>query len=141
MTHRDPFAVMRLLKGAFAAAGRDIIQMSTVDRPTRNARFHRAIATDGYAICGLDIVLDVHGQLRIIEVNGSNQGLSSMGDPEGDRRGAEHQVEAALPRIHAEHHGAVLIAFAEGTHIVAEIMARRRRTSWRWTPLNGLPAI
>ena len=124
MTHPDHLAVMRLLEAAFASAGREIIPMSLVGRPASPARFHRSITADGHAICGLDVTLDIHGHWRIIEVNGSNQGLSSLGDPEGDRGRADHQVEAARHRILATERGAVLVAYAKDTLIVSEIMSR-----------------
>lgn len=124
MNFRDPFASMRLLEQALEMGGRQILRMSKVDRPTQPARFRRQVDVDGHAFCAIDAMLDVNGQPRIIEVNGSNAGLTSLGDPGGDRRRAEHQVEAALPRILNETRGAILVCFAANTLIIGEIMAR-----------------
>jgi hypothetical protein len=124
MNSRDHLAPMRLAEQALELGGRQILRMSTVDRPSKPARFRRKIDVDGYAFCAIDAMLDVNGQPRIIEVNGSNAGLTSLGDPEGDRRRAEHQVEAALSRILNETRGAILVCFADNTLIVGEIMAR-----------------
>ncbi len=124
MNFRDPLAIMRLAEQALELGGRQIIRKSTVGRPSQPARFSRRKDVDGHAFCALDIMKDVHGQLRIIEANGSNAASSSLGDPEGDRRRAEHQIEAALPRILTETRGAILVCFAANTHAVGEIMAR-----------------
>ncbi|MBP2560093.1 hypothetical protein J2857_002862 [Neorhizobium galegae] len=115
---------MRLTELALQSGGRQIIPMSTVSRPAISACFSRKIDTDGYAFCGIDAMVDIDGRPRIIEVNGSNAGLTSLGDPQGDRRRAEHQVQAALGRIQGADRGAVLICFAADTLIVGEIMAR-----------------
>ena len=124
MNFDDPLASMRLAEQALENDGRQITRMSTVGRPSQPARFIRPTTVDGYAYCAIDAIMDVHGQPRIIEVNGSNAGASSLGDPEGDRRRAEHQIKAALPRILSETHGAILVCFAESTLILPEIKAR-----------------
>lgn len=124
MTNHDPFAAMRLLEAAFKSAGHGIIPMASASRPNRNARFVRKIAVDGHAIIGLDVTLDVEGRLYLIEANGSNMGATSLGDPEGDLRRAEHQIEAALPRLMAESQGSILVAYADNTGLRPEIMAR-----------------
>ncbi|MCA8929632.1 MAG: hypothetical protein KDC18_16320 [Alphaproteobacteria bacterium] len=124
MNFRDHLAPMRLAEQALELGGRQILRMSTVGRPRQPARFTKPAKVDGHAFCAIDAMWDVHGQPRIIEVNGSNAGLSSLGDPEGDRWRAEHQIEAALPRILNETRGAVLVAFAANTLIVGEITAR-----------------
>lgn len=100
--------------------------MSEVSRPDNNARFIRPINANGYAIVGLDLTLDINGNLRLIEANGSNQGATSLGHANGDLHRAGHQVEAAMPLINAEDYGAVLVAYADGTGLVAEIMTRLR---------------
>jgi hypothetical protein len=74
MNFHDSLASMRLLEQALEAGGRQILRMSTVDRPSKPARFRRKIDVDGYAFCAIDAMLDVNGQPRIIEVNGSNAG-------------------------------------------------------------------
>jgi hypothetical protein len=124
MSFRDPFAPMRLQEQALELGGRQILRMSTVGRPSQPACFRQLANFDGHAFCAIDVMWDVHGAPRIIEVNGSNAGLTSLGDPDGDRRRAEHQIEAALPRILNETRGAILVAFAANTHIVGEITAR-----------------
>lgn len=124
MNFRDYLAPMRLAEQALELGGRQILRMSTVGRPRQHARFTKPAKVDGHAFCAIDLMWDIYGQPRIIEVNGSNAGLTSLGDPEGDRRRAEHQVEAALPRILSEPRGAILVAYAANTLIVGEIMAR-----------------
>lgn len=124
MNFRDPLAPMRLVEPALELGGRQILRMSTVGRPRQPARFTKPAKVDGHAFCAIDVMWDIYGQPRIIEVNGSNAGLTSLGDPEGDRQRAEHQVEAALPRILNEPRGAILVAYAANTLIVGEIMAR-----------------
>ena len=124
MDIRDPLTHMRMTEQALEEGGRPIILMSTVSRPSQPARFIRPATVDGYAYCAIDAILDVHGQPRIIEVNGSNAGASSLGDPECDRRRAEHQIKAALPRILREPCGAILVCFAESTLILPEISTR-----------------
>lgn len=124
MNFRDHLAPMRLAEQALELGGRQILRMSTVSRPRQPARFTKPAKVDGHAFCAIDVMWDIYGRPRIIEVNGSNAGLTSLGDPEGDRLRAEHQIETALPRILNEPRGAILVAFAENTHIVGEIEAR-----------------
>ena len=124
MNHCDSLSLMHLTEQALEKTGRQTTRMSTVGRPSQLARFIRPARVDGYAYCAIDAILDVDRQPRIIEVNGSNAGASSLGDPEGDRRRAEHQIKAALPRIQSNTRGAILVCFAENTLILSEIYTR-----------------
>lgn len=124
MSFNDPHAKMRQLEAEFTRSGKPVIPMSQAGRPKERSRFYRAKNIDGHAICSIDLALDIHGNWRVIEVNGSNGGLSSLGDPHGDQRRAEHQLEAASQRLAKADRGAVLIAYSADSIILSEIMAR-----------------
>jgi|GEM_PF-2476671 len=124
MSFNDPHAKMRQLEAEFTRSGKPVIPMSQAGRPKERSRFYRAKNIDGHAICSIDLALDIHGNWRVIEVNGSNGGLSSLGDPHGDQRRAEHQLEAASQRLAKVDRGAVLIAYSADSIILSEIMAR-----------------
>ena len=124
MSSNDPLAKMRQLEAEFTLSGMAVIPMSEAGRPKERSRYYRAKDINGYAICSIDLALDNHSKWRVIEVNGSNGGLSSLGDPHGDRRRAEHQMEAAFSRLAQQDRGAILVAYSADSIILTEIIAR-----------------
>src|SRR5687767_11162243 len=105
--HLDPIETLKLVEIAFKAANHLQEAASQVRRPPAGGRVTRPINTEGYAIVGLDLILNINGDLNLIEANGSNQAGSSFGAPDGDLGRAIHQVEAARDRITKAERGVV----------------------------------
>jgi hypothetical protein len=97
---------------------------SRVGRPGPAGTVRVPFRADGYAVVGMDLIVNVNGQINLCECNGSNMAATSFGAPDGDVARAEHQVAAAGPRLAALARAVVLIAYAAGTGAIAEIMAR-----------------
>lgn len=120
----EPIEGLELVEIAFAAASFQQEAASQIRRPRSGGCISRRIDAGGHAIVGLDLILNINGDLNLIEANGSNQAGSSFGAPDGDLARAVHQVEAARDRISQAQHGVVLIAYARGTGAMPEIVTR-----------------
>jgi hypothetical protein len=120
----DPIGTMMLVELALRAGGVPHEPASQVERPRSGGQISLPITTDGYAIVGLDLIINVNGHINLCEANGSNMAATSFGAADADVARAVHLVASARERIEAVDRGVVLIGYARGTGAVAEIMAR-----------------
>ena len=120
----DPIGKMSLVELALRAGGVPHEPASQVRRPRAGGQITLPIQANGYAIIGLDLIVNRNGDLNLCEANGSNMAASSFGASDGDLGRAAHQVASARERIKAAKRGAVLICYASGTGAIDEIITR-----------------
>lgn len=120
----DPIGKMMLVELALRAGGVRHEAASQVQRPRAGGQVSLPIRADGFAIVGLDLIVNVNGDINLCEANGSNMAATSFGAADGDAARAAHQVASARDRIQTAGQGVILICYAEGTGAVDEIMVR-----------------
>jgi len=120
----DPIGKMMLVELALRAGGVPHEPASQVQRPKAGGQISLPIQADGYAIVGLDLIVNVNGDINLCEANGSNMAATSFGAADGDAARAAHQVASARERITAAERGVVLICYATGTGAIDEIITR-----------------
>ncbi len=114
----------RAMELAVARAGHRFPPLSELRDPGGHSAIFATSARE-YALVLLDVTLDVRGNLRLIEANGSNAALSSAAENgEGDHARALHMAATFTARHRAGEPVAVLIGHQAGFHHIPEFYAR-----------------
>lgn len=121
-TLERPDFLRRAMEIAVASAGHSFPSLTALHN--RSARSHRVTATTTHhSIALLDITLDIDGELRLIEANGSNAALSSL-TADGDDGRSAHMAAAFEARNQGNVRGVALLGHQPGFLHIPEFFMR-----------------